>query len=370
MGGTVKSISQLANTLAEKGHQVTIISVFKSNDRPYFQLHDSIKIKPLINYQLRLANLRDIIFNRINKYTPFSKPKKLSKFEPGLNQFSHYIEKKMIHALKHIDTDVIIGTRASFNILIAEHVQTHIETIGMEHMNFEAHPEPYQLEIISAYQYLNKVTTLTSIDREKYQSQLQTPVFVVPNIIDEPRYYTSKSKIITAAGRLEYEKGFDLLVDSINPIQHTLRQFGYQVFIYGEGQEQSNLQKQINTHGMSDIIKLKGATQDLSKKLAMSEITVVPSRNEGFGMVILEAMNQSNIVVSFDGNTGPDAIIENNINGYLIEHGNTAALSSKLRRLINQEFKEHIILKNAHQTVERYAPDAIYNDFLKMLNHH
>ena len=57
----------------------------------------------------------------------------------------------MIHALKHVDTDVIIGTRASFNILIAQHVPTHIETIGMEHMNFDAHPEPYQLEIISAY---------------------------------------------------------------------------------------------------------------------------------------------------------------------------------------------------------------------------
>ena len=94
MGGTVKSISQLANTLAEKGHQVTIISVFKSNDYPYFQLHESIKIKPLINYQLRLSNLWDIIINRINKYTSFTKPQELSKFEPGLNQFSHYIEKK------------------------------------------------------------------------------------------------------------------------------------------------------------------------------------------------------------------------------------------------------------------------------------
>ncbi|SUM34653.1 glycosyltransferase [Staphylococcus gallinarum] len=60
-----------------------------------------------------------------------------------------------------------------FNILIAQHVPTHIETIGMEHMNFDAHPEPYQLEIISAYKNLDKVTTLTTIDREKYQSRLQ-----------------------------------------------------------------------------------------------------------------------------------------------------------------------------------------------------
>ncbi|MCG7338173.1 glycosyltransferase family 4 protein [Staphylococcus sp. ACRSN] len=368
MGGTVKSISQLANTLAEKGHEVTIISVFKSNDRPYFQLHDSIKIKPLINYQLHPLNFKDILFNRINKFTNLNKPKELSQFEPGLNQFSNYIEKKMIHALKHVTTDTIIGTRASFNILISKYAPTHVEKIGMEHMNFDAHPEPYQLEIIEAYQHLDKVTTLTSKDRDKYQSRLQTPVFVVPNIIDEQRLYTSKSKIITAAGRLEYEKGFDLLIESINPIQHTMRQFDYQVFIYGEGQEKGQLQKSINQFGMTDIIKLKGPTQNLNKKLAMSEITVIPSRNEGFGMVILEAMNQSNIVVSFDGNTGPDSIIENNVNGYLIEHGNTEALSNKLRRLINQEFKEHVILKNAHRTVEQYSPQAIYINFLNMLN--
>ena len=158
-------------------------------------------------------------------------------------------------------------------------------------------------------------------------------------------YTLQNQKSSLQRGRLEYEKGFDLLIDSINPIQHTIRQFGYQVFIYGEGQERSSLQKQINTYAMTDIIKLQGSTQELNNKLAMSEITVIPSRNEGFGMVILEAMNQSNIVVSFDGNTGPDSIIENNINGYLIEHGNIEALSNKLRRLINQEFKEHVILK-------------------------
>ena len=53
----------------------------------------------------------------------------------------------MIHALKHVDTDVIIGTRASFNILIAQHVPTHIETIGMEHMNFDAHLSHINLKL-------------------------------------------------------------------------------------------------------------------------------------------------------------------------------------------------------------------------------
>ncbi|WP_436854584.1 glycosyltransferase family 4 protein [Staphylococcus caeli] len=368
MGGTVKSISQTANILAEKGHQVEIISVFKGESTPYFDLHASISIKSLINYQLHPFNFKDILFNRISKFTNLSKPKYISQFEPGLDQFSHYIEKKMIKAIKNIKTDVIVGTRASFNILIAQHASPYIEKIGMEHMNFDAHPEPYQQEIIQFYQHLDKLTTLTTADKVNYQSHIHIPTFVVPNIINEARLNHKKAKIICAAGRLEYEKGFDLLVKSIIPIQKIVRQFEYQIHIYGDGKEQRHLEQLIKNNSLEDIVKLQGPTQQLNEKLATSEITVIPSRNEGFGMVILEAMNQGSIVVSFDGNAGPDSIIQNNINGYLVEHDDIEALTIKLRRLINQEFKDEVIIRNAYQTVTQYSPESIYKDFSTMLD--
>ena len=46
----------------------------------------------------------------------------------------------MIKAIKNVSSDVLIGTRASFNILISKYAKTHITKIGMEHMNFDAHP--------------------------------------------------------------------------------------------------------------------------------------------------------------------------------------------------------------------------------------
>lgn len=82
---------------------------------------------------------------------------------------------------------MLVGTRASFNILISKYAKTEVSTIGMEHMNFEAHPEQYQREIIAAYRNLNKITTLTEADRKRYQSQIKTPVYVVPNMITEKR---------------------------------------------------------------------------------------------------------------------------------------------------------------------------------------
>lgn len=94
MGGTVKSVTQLANTLAEKGHPVTIISVFRGADSPYFELHSAIKVKVVVDYRLKLKNTRAITANRIKKYTPFLNTKVISQFEPGKSQFSSYVEKK------------------------------------------------------------------------------------------------------------------------------------------------------------------------------------------------------------------------------------------------------------------------------------
>ena len=65
-------------------------------------------------------------------------------------------------------------------------------------------------------------------------------------------------------------------------------------------------------HQLNDLITIHPATQHLNEKLAQSRMTVVPSRNEGFGMVILEAMAQDNIVISFKDTLGPSQLIQHN----------------------------------------------------------
>ena len=339
MGGTVKSVTQLANTLAEKGHPVTIISVFRGADSPYFELHSAIKVKVLVDYRLKLKNTRAITANRIKKYTPFLNTKVISQFEPGKSQFSSYVEKKMIKAIRHTKTDVLVGTRASFNILISKYAKAEIVTIAMEHMNFDAHPDQYQKEIIAAYRNINKITTLTVADQQKYQSQLKTPVYVIPNMVTEKR---------------------------IGLIQEDLRQLNYDVHIYGSGSKKTSLVDFINQYHLNDLIKIYEPTQELNNKLAQSKIVVVPSRNEGFGMIILEAMVQDNIVISFEGNVGPDSIINNGDNGYLVNYENVSELAKRID-LTTQHYNEldHII-ENSKDTLKQFSPDHIYQLFMSM----
>ena len=173
--------------------------------------------------------------------------------------------------------------------------------------------------------------------------------------MNEARQSLSKRNLIIAAGRLEYEKGFDLLINSINNIQNVMREQNYKLAIYGEGQERTQLQQQIEQFNLADIISLNPTTKSLSTKLAESKFTVIPSRNEGFGMVI------------FDGIVGPTSIINNEQNGYLVTQGDIMALSNKLQSLLSKESDTEIV-ENGYKTVKAYEPNAVYSQFLTMLN--
>lgn len=373
MGGTTKSISNLANILSEKGHKVKIISVFKAKQKPYFDLHEKIEIKPIIEYNKTVKGLTNIFMNRVNKFTPLLKPKIIHPSEPGIHQFSNYIEKQIIREIKNVDTDIIVGTRASYNILVADYGPSDVLKIGMEHMYLHAHNEQYQKSILESYNKLDLVTTLTNEDKMDYQQGLtETEVIIVPNILKETKYDVAKQNVITAAGRFEREKGFDLLIESINYIQETMRKSDYHLEIYGDGQEKEHYKKMIQQYGISDIVQLKPTSNQLSKILASSKITAVPSRVEGFGLVILEAMYQSNIVVSYKGCYGPEFLIDNQVNGYLIEYQDIKCYGNQLRYIIENYNSDEIqnIIRYGEQKSAHFEDDTIYHQFIENINLH
>ncbi|MEB5567336.1 glycosyltransferase [Mammaliicoccus sciuri] len=373
MGGTTKSISNLANKLSEKGHSVKILSVFKASDEPYFKLHENIEIQPIIEYNKTIKGLKNIFVNRINKYTPFLSPKIIHPSEPGLHQFSSYIEQQIVKAIQNVNADIIVGTRASYNILVSKYASQSVFKIGMEHMYLHAHDEHYQKDLLKSYEQLDLVTTLTKEDQQDYQQGLtHTKVIIVPNILKETQYNVDKQNTIVAAGRFEHEKGFDLLLNSINLIQDTMRKYQFQLELYGDGQEKEQYHQLINQYNIQDIVKLKPTTNALSQVLAESKITAVPSRVEGFGLVILEAMYQRNVVISYKGCYGPEFLIENQKNGYLVDYQDAKQYGEQLANVI-KNYHHHDVQNVIQKGIERsndFDGDIIYEQFMKDLYKH
>jgi len=90
-----------------------------------------------------------------------------------------------------------------------------------------------------------------------------------------------------------------------------------------------------------------------------SSVMVLPSRSEGFGMVLIEAMECGVPCVSFDCPSGPRDIITHGEDGFLVEKENIQELAEKLLVLIENENLRKRMGEAAKLNVQRYATEAI-----------
>ena len=137
----------------------------------------------------------------------------------------------------------------------------------------------------------------------------------------------SDRKMIVAAGRLSHEKGFDLLVQAAGLLKE--RGLKFDIQIYGDGPEKTELAEQINRLRLSDRVGLAGFNHDLRPVYARSEFLVIPSRSESFPLVVLEAWAQGTPVVATRVGRLPE-LIEDNVNGLLVREVTPEALAETM----------------------------------------
>jgi glycosyltransferase involved in cell wall biosynthesis len=99
-----------------------------------------------------------------------------------------------------------------------------------------------------------------------------------------------------------------------------------------------------------------------------SSILVQPSRTEGFGLVIVEAMACGLPVVAFDCPWGPRSIIRDGEDGLIVENGNPSALAKGLLRLMNDDIKRKEMAVAAHQNVQRFSIDKIAQQWKRLFD--
>lgn len=165
-------------------------------------------------------------------------------------------------------------------------------------------------------------------------------------------------KTILAAGRLTYQKGFDLLLESWSKIPITIRD-KWALKIAGEGEDRAKLEKLIKQHNLADSVVLLGHCKNIAKEYESASIFALSSRFEGFGLVLLEALSYQLPVVSFKCPAGPSEIISDGINGFLIENGNTQEFSEKLLDLMQNETLLLNMKDNTKYKLERFNGESI-----------
>jgi len=201
-------------------------------------------------------------------------------------------------------------------------------------------------------------------------------VRVVPNGADPPddereaplahrwreRFLSTPVKPLwVVAGRLEDQKGHDLLFEALVPLirQH----LEFTLVVAGEGSRRGWLEQRALSLGLSPRVQFVGQIDDVGGLLAAADGVVLPSRWEGLPLVLLEAMARGRPIVATAVGGVADAI-EDGVTGTLVPPNDVPALSTALENLHRRADRGWRLGRAAAERArQRYTWGAVVDEF-------
>jgi len=170
---------------------------------------------------------------------------------------------------------------------------------------------------------------------------------------------------LVAAGRLHRQKGFDLLIQSIAE----LKRRDIRIVILGDGPEEAALRRQVAQMNMSDRVEFTGFLDNPYPWLAAADLFVLPSRWEGFGHVIVEAMSVGTPVIAADCPHGPADIIEDGVDGRLTPVEDPVALGTAIEAMLSDPKSLLRFSEKAEIKAEQFDVETIVEQYLALFKH-
>lgn len=212
----------------------------------------------------------------------------------------------------------------------------------------------------------DKFVVLTNEDRG-YWGNLPN-IEVIPNAAMHvsDAYSDVMNKRVIAVGRLDYQKGFDRLIQAWELVQHTGKFTDWKLDIFGQGEWREMLQQMIDKAELQDTVRLNKPTKQIGEEYVKSDLLVMSSNYEGFPMVMIEAMACGLPVVSFDYKCGPKDIIQTGINGLLVPNGDIQALADAMMKVMEDEAYRKMLSLNARKVVDTYSEQAVMAQWIRL----
>ena len=337
-GGSERVISEVANYFQfQKNVQVHIILL--TGGEVFYDLGENIKIH-LPNFDYRKYNR--VIFtlkifkylrNKLNEVRPYS----FLCFGGRYNSFA-------ILAAYGLGIKTYISDRSrpgiSYGWLI-------------DYLNIYIYKKA--TGIITQTQYAKSLIE-KSIDHSNIRI-IGNPIQTVPYSI------LKRKKIILNVGRFIESKHQDWLIDYFNQINN----LEWKLWFVGDGPTREKCTERANQSKLKDNITFWGNQKKITDFYLQSSIFAFTSTSEGFPNALGEAMAAGCACISFDCTAGPSDLIDNSINGFLVDLNNHKHYIEMLRKLMLNEHLRNNFSTNAKEKMKKYSTDNICYEFYQTL---
>jgi len=168
---------------------------------------------------------------------------------------------------------------------------------------------------------------------------------------------------ILAIGRLNRQKGFDILIKSFAKTNLRKR---VKLVILGEGEERKYLEKLIVKYDLKSQVLLFGKVDNPFIYMKYAKFFISSSRHEGFGNVLLEALACRAPIISTNCETGTSEIIKNGKNGLLVSVEDENALKLAMEKLFYDRELYKRLKVNTRKSIEKFNITNIIKDWLNL----
>ncbi len=350
-GGSEKTIVNLSNFFVNKNYKVILITVSKNHN----------DYKSLIDNKIKMISLN----SSRTLFSLFKLRRILNKEKP------QYV----ISVLTHINVLCCISSIFLKNkLIILEHIPV-LQAIYSKWSEIIV----YLFAIIFYKRADTVISTCNDLNYD-LRNYLLVPnnkikVFYIP-VTDKKYIELSKEKInniffnnkdnnlkkIITVARLEKQKDYVTALKSVKILADSGFKFRY--FILGQGSQKFYLQKLVHNLKLDDYVVFLGFSKNPYKYIANSDLFLLTSQFESFGMVLAESLMLGTPVVSTNCFCGPSEIIDNENLGFLVNVKDPISISNGIVKSLKKKYDKQILINKSN----KYSIEVIGKYYLDLFS--
>ncbi len=368
VGGAERRCAMIANSLASQGHNV--VAVLLDAPNICFDVDERVKIfyLPDTENEILLRNNYSYKSPQMSIINPENKEKLKSKDSLSTEAIDDIValySNRILNFLKKYPDYIVVSWVSLYSISCAialENLPNKFVFVECNSPQAEF-PKEHYFNLLKKKWYSRAQLAIFQTDEEKdfYDFLTDTKKVVIPNPVTDfgvKRFEGERKRIIVTFSRLKKVKRIPMLIDAFSLLKNDFPD--YKMHIFGEGPEREYILEYIRKKELDDSVSLFDFDLNVHKRVYDYAMYVSASEYEGMSNSMLEALSIGLPTICTDCfGGGARAVIENGINGILVQRDDLNGLYLAMRKIAADRDYSDKLSKNAVKVKDALSKDVI-----------